>query len=318
MSLSDEQALRNLWDTGAFWNPAYEESKNVASVDEALKLDLQHPIALEAVKSFQESDETLTSLVIEHHGRNPVIDGKAGPATKELVRARLERDFRPEIRGCPLPDNKPPEGVKFFYEDPALQKAVESMAGFEDGPFPKGCLAGHEGVHAFRVDVDESNMPSHWRSIWDWYKTESSKNWADIGVRQIFVGHGEISEVDLSWRNGRGWIGLASALGQSCSGHGFQYLDPGYRQDKWYLLTLGEHETGHNLNSGHTRGGIMNPTILRTDGNWRTDVNFPKFKRWYGGEPIPVDPTTPDPPDDEEYNGVFTLDGEVYKIKVFQ
>ena len=323
--ISDVNALEDFWRTGHFWNPRYPETHNVKTLREARAIGrLQHPIARWATMSFQQADSSLDMLAIDHHQRTAVADGDAGPATKELLRARLDRAFLPHLRGCPVPDHKPPDGVLFGEDDADLAAVAESMAGFEDGPYPRGCLEGHEDAHAIRVDVIDSNMPRHWRDNWGWLVQKSRELWADIGVRMIYLPRGSRSEIDMSWRNGRGWIGLAQALGQSCGGRGFLYLDPGYNpRDRWRLLTLLQHEEGHSCNKGHTRGGIMNPTILRTDGNWRTDPSWPTFQLWYGGERVPIDPAggpdpepTPPPggtPSGWTHAGVFVIEEQIYE-----
>jgi hypothetical protein len=66
-------------------------------------------------------------------------------------------------------------------------------------------------------------------------------------------------------------------------------------------VTLIKHELGHNSGLGHSRGGVMNPSIINgLPVSWKNDPSESQLRKWYGGEPVPggnpLPPDTPQPP----------------------
>ena len=272
--------LRFLYDYGHFRNPLFPDTWEITehSLDD---LELDHPLVIQAIASFQSFDANMDMLTFKHHNRLSVADGLIGPATRELM--GLER--------CGFPDY------------------VENEAS-GSGSWPVGCLT--DGIHHIRIDVDESNKPTHYTNgVWDSIKSDNAKMYGEIGLLIEYVEHGELSEVDMKWKIlAGGTIGLAQFNDRTCGDNVFQYIDPGYRGSYARLVALHAHETGHNCNLRHTRGGVMNPSIMTVPLSWKNDVSYSVLKRFFGGEPI-------DKPDDDksEVNGVLTVDGKLYKIK---
>jgi hypothetical protein len=51
------------------------------------------------------------------------------------------------------------------------------------------------------------------------------------------------------------------------------------------------HELGHNAGLDHSRGGVMNPSIVSgLAPSWAGDPSEPILNRYYGGEPIEQPP----------------------------
>jgi hypothetical protein len=65
-------------------------------------------------------------------------------------------------------------------------------------------------------------------------------------------------------------------------------LDTGYvPTDPLMWANLEVHETGHGVGAQHTRGGIMNPSIIRIDPlSWIGTPSESNMKRWFGGERV--------------------------------
>jgi hypothetical protein len=74
-------------------------------------------------------------------------------------------------------------------------------------------------------------------------------------------------------------------------------MDSSYNPSDWKLhANLGCHESeGHGFGFNHTRGGVMNPSIVLVwPLTWKGDPSWSVAQRYYGGVPIPGGPT-PDP-----------------------
>ena len=108
-------------------------------------------------------------------------------------------------------------------------------------------------------------------------------------------------QIDFSFRNrSDGWIGLAIVgRGDTCSGRIWcRYLST-YRPSnvvrEWTTLVL--HELGHNCGRGHTRGGVMNPSIVQGLGAWNeNDPSYQWLKGQFGGVPFDLGGDSPPPP----------------------
>jgi hypothetical protein len=193
------------------------------------------------------------------------VTGDLGPATLELLGA--ER--------CAVPD----------YPDPT--------AAVGTGSWPQPCQKG--GVK-FNVDLSRCPQPDQVEEL----LAGCMKAYADVGVRLVRVEPSAGANINVLWQVLAGsTIGLAEYNGESCGDNVFCKLDPGYWPNLRQVQCLLLHEWGHNMNLQHTRGGIMNPSIISVDefNGWQTfrdDPSVPVLRRYFGGEPL--DPVTPPPP----------------------
>jgi hypothetical protein len=268
------------------------------------------------VRSLQLSDANYDPLVLAFHKRLPQYDGELGPATEKLV----------EIPRCPLPDFAPPPNASFHYDDPGLQRAVETMQANAtgSGSWP-ACDPYAAGLpHSFRVRIDPARIPSNWkahqadifRAVVDCY--------AEIGaaLRYLFD---STSDCEIAKR----FEGLAgSVIGwnefptpNTCNQTINGRLDTGYDPSDWrYQANLEAHETGHGVGLQHTRGHIMNPSILLIwPLSWKGGPSHSTIARYFGGEPIGMPeppappPPSPVPPGTPPY-AEFTLPAGTYQI----
>lgn len=295
--MTDQEYIRFLWDTGHFWNRQYPELLDIKEEDLS-KLTVQDRIVQLATLSYQQSDANLIPLVAMFHNRLPIIDGLAGPATKSM--SRLIR--------CPMPDFAPPAGVKVTYADPGLQKAVESMqlvGGAGSGSWPAtGCDPEKKNIHSIRVRIDTSRCPAKILGYIDKALEAVVAAYAEIGlsVRYIKGTSGEaeiIKQFQSLLGSVIGWneFPQPGTCNQDVEGR----LDTGYAPDDYRLFANLEcHETGHGVRLEHTRGGIMNPSILLIwPLTWRGSPSESTLKKYFGGEPItplPIPPPPPPPP----------------------
>jgi len=282
--MDKEQILKFLWDTGHFSNPRYGITNGLKE-DELKLLNLTDTSVVCAIESLQSFDANMELLALKHHKRSAMFDGDIGPATLELM--RLPR--------CGAPDY-----------------ALKDLA-TGSGSWPSGC-GGKEG-HSIKIDVNISTMPAHYgNGVWERIKAKNKEAYGAIGLDIEYVTHGEISQVDLRWKVLVGsTIGLAEFNSRSCGDNVFQYIDPGYKAAFDYLVALHMHETGHNCNLQHTRGGIMNPSILRVPLDWTNDVSYSTLKRFFGGEPINP-PDDPEEPESSVVMGLLTMYGKLIKV----
>lgn len=293
--MTDTELIAFLWRTGHFWNPVYPDTLNVKESD-LLNLTLNDSVVQQAVQSFQESDATLPVLVRVIHKRALVADGLVGPATRALA----------DSPRCPLPDRAPPPNATFWYADPAVQRAVESMQerATGSGSFPAGCY-GTQGVHEVKISYDLRSANSKQEEWWDAIKQRSHAAVAAVGVRlvEVPVGQGNIA---VSFRSlGGSTIGLAEFNSGQCGSRVFCYLNPNYSPNIDQVLVLLLHENGHNWNLDHRSGAIMNPSILSVKPAWierdasgrvtYQDNSYPTLKKFFGGEPLDP-PEPPGPP----------------------
>lgn len=299
---------------GAAWNPAYPELQNLDE-DRISKMTGYEPDAQLLIKSLQESDANIDILGEAFHGRPVNPDGVVGPATQALV----------GMRRCPMPDFIPPAGARFRYADPGLQRAVETMqenALAGSGSWPS-CDPEQEGVHSLRVRIDTTRIPSVVRSYFIKSLEAVVAAYREIGcgLRYIDAGSGDceilkrfesLSGSVIGWNE----FPTPNTCNQTINGR----LDTGYTPGNWlYWANLECHETGHGVGLQHTRGSIMNPSILLVDPlTWIGSPSYPTLKRYFGGEPIqPPAPPTPNPqPAELELTG--TIEARVNGVSVGQ
>lgn len=252
---------------------------------ETSTLAIRHPAVERAIASYQEfMIETLDPLSLTAHSRPARCDGGIGPATRELM-------AQPRC-GCP-----------------DYGKDVQPAVG--TGSW-KSCH-GIGDFHAATVYIDESGMPSFLKPYFDEVWNRIVATYEAIGLRFIRVYDKDEANIVWSWvRRLNGAIGLAIVgRGQSCGSQIWcKFLATWQPTDIVAgCAELGNHELGHNAGLQHTRGGIMNPSIIRgLPATWKGDPSEPILKRYYGGEPI--DPTPPLPPDVDEIGlGEWYRDG---------
>jgi hypothetical protein len=292
--LSDEQLLLRVWETGHFWDPS---KPNVGNVDRSnlLKLELDHPIAQEAIQSFQNADANFVAIALEAIKRLPEADGLVGVATRKL--ATLPR--------CPVPDFTPPPGIELGIDDPDIAAVAESMrlraeriaeaGGTGSWPF-EGCDPDRKGVHSIRVRIDPANMPATIRGYHVQALEAVVKCYAEIGLAVRYIldatSDCEIAKRFQGLAGGViGWNEFPSpnTCDQTINGR----LDTGYAPSNWQLWAgLEQHETGHGVGEEHTRGGPMNPSILLLPITWIGTPSFASLARSFGGKPI----IAPEPP----------------------
>lgn len=201
---------------------------------------------------------------------------------------------------CRVPD---------FFDDPELfdDSEVQSLYNVSagSGSWPTEC---HET--GIKVYIDTSNAPSFIDV--DKIFANSQRAYSQVGVKLVRHATSAGSHIRQSWRVLAGsTIGLAQFNSRSCSGSVYNYRDPGYRGSERTQFNLDMHELGHNHNLQHSRGGIMNPSILDVQSDWVVfdssgkityqDVSYPPLVRFFGGKPIPGPTPTPTPtptPDD--------------------
>jgi hypothetical protein len=280
--MHDTDIIQLLWDTGHFRNP---DRMTDVQEDDLKDLTLDDPVVKEAVASYQEffkdEYEGFGKLTMQ---RSVQVDGVIGPATMEL--------FSMERCGCP------------DFETTA--QATGS------GSWPSGCHSEFPSNHAVTVSVDKRRMPrflnDSFESIWD----RVVECYADIGMALIRKDGATRPNIEFYWTNLPGsTIGLAIVPnGPGCRSAIWCRYDVGYNPrdtfNQWARLIA--HEIGHNMSLRHTRGGVMNPSILRgefTSTAWRGDPSERILSRYFGGEPIggpappPPPPVPPPPPTDK-------------------
>lgn len=287
--------IEKLWRTGHFWNSAKPNVLNV-KYEGLDKLLLTDPVVLEAISSFQEMDANVASLVHSFHGRSLEPDGDIGPATDAVL----------GFKRCPVPDYLPPPGAHFYFDDPWLQRIVESQQAFAmgSGSWPS-CDPQRPGVNSFRVNLDTMRIPEIVKGYLDKSLEAVSAAYAEIGCAVRYILDGDPKDCEISKRfeslSGSviGWNEFPSpnSCGQVIQGRlATRYTPADYR----YWANLECHETGHGVGLNHGNGSIMNPSILLVwPLTWRGSYSFANLKRWFGGEPL--SPVTPPPPGGETF-----------------
>ena len=325
IELNTPAYLDFLFKSGHFWNPAYPNTHNVKQEDLPI-LTLADLAVREATASWQAFDGNFDVLSFLTHLRGIIADGSIGPVTSMMA----------TIPRCPLPDFIPPPGAAMpkYSDDPTMQRTyeeiVESMMEFATGsgswPVP-GCdvtRPNRASEHSVRVGLNTSACPARIKSYLDESILLTRKCAAEMGLAARFVMDGGYAEFSVHWENIPGSvIGYCYfPQGETCGQVVKARLDTGYDAGAHMLATLMTHEfLGHGVGLQHARGGIMNPSILRINPlTWKGDPHESTYRRYFGGEPVPLgDEPVPDPPPvpPGDYNGVFTLEGRLLKIKVF-
>jgi hypothetical protein len=131
------------------------------------------------------------------------------------------------------------------------------------------------------------------------------------------TGHAQLTAEFV--QSSAGWLGLAQVVtNRPCnSTHWARFLATYLRNGTdeqirrmWPILFL--HEWMHNKGSGHTRGGIGNPSLLAVAPTWAGDPLAGWLRTHYGGQPIPSLPNPPPGPGPEPDPKPDPTPGRVY------
>lgn len=220
-----------------------------------------------AIASYQEfHSQCLDPLCLKHHGRVLRCDGKPGDATHELW-------AQPR---CECPDY-----------GPDVQAAQEAQG---SGNW-KGCHNIGE-FHAAKVYFDNRNMSPAVERVFDKIWSNVVAAYDAIGLRLILTDKKSDANITVSWQTGRtGWIGLA-IVGhrQTCGGQIWVKISAAYTPTELVAMLSGLliHEFGHSCGLQHTRGGLMNPYLLRPKlpVSWTGDPSHSIVVRKFGGKPV--------------------------------
>lgn len=271
--MQPQTVIQKLWDYGHFRNPDF---RNNVKAEDLGKLKLSDEVVQNAIKSYQDFFAMqFNALAVVEHNRPGVVDGVIGPATIKLL----------EMPRCGHPD----------FEEFSLLETGR-------GSWPAGCHPDWPNNHTFTVQMNKSRMPSFLNDVIEpaWELCRAA--YADMGIVFIREDDNNRANTYVTWERGNGWIGLAIVPRSFRCGmriwakYSWRY-QPRDLVNQWARLLA--HEFGHNMGMGHTRGGIMNPSIIggKFDKNeWRGDPKERELTRYFGGVPVPLDPVEPEPP----------------------
>lgn len=267
-----------------------------------------HPLVRSALASIQGLDANMDVLALKCHGRECEPDGILGPATRELL--TLPRCGYPDIPVDPLGQQRGGMG-------PAFPREITAVRGFSTGsgswPAP-GCdpEAKFPELHSTVLWLNPSGSP---------YSREDLQAAVDIAIACMFDAGMQL-RVDITTSAPAAWthkLVFARTTGSTIgwfyiyqSGSGCTQLN-GVLSNRYapsnltlYASLIVHESHGHGIGLGHSRGGIMNPSILLVDPlTYRSGPSWPTVRRYFGGEAIPLEPGPgpgpgPDPPPDPD------------------
>lgn len=260
---------------------------------EFLNLDPKHPARERMLQLAQEMMWDNFSVIGKHlHAREAVADGEAGPATYEAL----------SIPRCGAPDFAPARVMGW--------DGAEAVA---SGPWKRCHNVGD--FHAVSVEWQNAAPASlkekfnSERTVFQEAMRRCVIGYAEIGLLVHFSGPGTEAKTPKSpvqikasfVGSSAGWIGLAvignNGLGCSANQLWCRYLSSygrnfGLEERSHFWAILLMHELGHNCGLGHTRGGIMNPSINRTAARWVGDTAQSWMAGRFGGVKVPDVPNT--------------------------
>lgn len=293
--MGTDEIIQLLWKTGHFNNPSFPTGVKEADLPTLRLTDKSVKTAINSYQEFFAAE--LDKFSLEEHGRIAIPDGDVGPATAKLF----------DMERCEYPDFTTAEATG-------------------SGSWPANCHSEYPGQHAFAVYFTQSSLPSHWKAIFNETWTLVKQAYADVGIAFFEVDSASKANTVVTWQRSGTWIGLAIVPNRpSCGERIWAKFDNRYassysrQQMIDQIARLKAHEFGHNMGMGHSRGGIMNPSIVGgtfSPTAWRGDPSFPTLKKYFGGEPIntPLPPEEPNPPNTSSlyFRGEFEamLDGK--------
>lgn len=261
--------------------------------EDFLQLDSKNPARERMVQLAQEMLwDDFTELGKQYHARAAIADGEPGPATFAAL----------SLPRCGAPD--------FAAARVMGWDGAEAVA---SGPW-KRC---HNVGDFHAVSVQWQNAPpaslaakfNAQRTVFQEAMRRCVIGYAEIGLLIHFSGPGAETatprnpvQIKANFvSSSAGWIGLAvignNGLGCSANQLWCRYLNSYGRnfslEDRaffWAILLM--HELGHNCGLGHTRGGIMNPSINRTAARWIGDTAQSWMTGRFGGVKVPDVPDT--------------------------
>jgi hypothetical protein len=284
---------------GHAWNPD-PRFANLRNLDEGRvrKMDGSERDAKALIASWQQLDINVSRLVAAFHGRELEADGDVGPASEAVMR----------MARCAMPDYAPPPEASFHYDDPELQKAVESYQQFAEeykggnGSWPKGCDPNVANYHSVVVRLDSSSASTHQKGILKDVLKMVEDTEAEIGqsVRHVVDGSYTNPQHDVKFQYiAGGVIGFAYfPTPNTCQQTVTARIDNSFNASTPVLAELLTHEyKGHSDGLEHSRGGIMNPSIGNPSvrASWKGDPHQQTKFRYFGGVAIPSGPS-PNPP----------------------
>ena len=306
-TMPDSEFIQKLWDYGHFWNPLYPETHFVLKAD-LPKLTLNDRLVQLAVKSYQEADANLVPLSLAAHNRTPVADGEAGPATVALI----------GLKRCPVPDFTPPDNVAApagLESVWATMRARRRNRALGTGSWPaQGCDPTRKVVHSIRDGNDTSRASSIVKNYLIQALDTVKACYAEIGLAVRYIlDSNERVEITKKFESllgsTIGWneLPVTATCNQTLQGR----LDSGYSPEWRLWANLEAHETGHGVGLEHTRGHIMNPSILLIwPLSWIGSPSYATLKHYFGGSPIDAPPSPPPPPTPNKRLKI-TLNGSV-------
>ena len=283
--MNEKQIIKWLWRYGHFRNPRMQNSWNVDK-SALLKLTLTDSVVVDAVASIQALDLNAEIGCQKYHGRAVQFDGIIGPATEELL----------SIPRCNIPDYQ-----------------IENATGSGSWPVP-GCdpnRKNRQSEHSIRINVNTRGMP-YSLAYFQKFIARARACAAEFGLAARYIIDGDPVESEIAVE----FASLAEDVSKDDPAPaviGWNYFPKpgtcnqtiaGRISRSWVPSSVVMHsalwvheQLGHGIGLQHTRGGIMNPSILAIDPlTWRGDPHESTVRRMFGGESIPIDDeTTPDP-----------------------
>ncbi len=248
-----------------------QEPETVAAAVHASGLTLRDDCVVQAMRSFQSLDNQFDLVAPAVHGGRPMdVNGEMGPATSLVM----------GLQRCGHPDYERPDDV------------AEAVG---RGNWPRCHDVGD--FHAVSIKIANS-PPSFLAPLFDRVKERVKQAYAELGLLIHWDGRSPVN-IDFSFvSRSSGWIGLAIVgNGQSCNSRIWcRYLSSyrGGSSDEQIVTqwtTLVKHELGHNCGLSHSRGGVMNPSIVNgLPISWKNDPSEGLLKTRFGGVPVPMGP----------------------------
>jgi hypothetical protein len=277
---------------GHSFNPKYPNLRNL-DLGRVRKMNGAEKDAHDLMASWQEIDYNVELLVAAIHTRRLEADGFIGKASETVL----------NFNRCPLPDYMPGPGDAFDFGDPEVNDIVanairskEAAVGLK-GPYWRGCDPQHPDIHSVVIGIDAKNAPSVFMENMDKILEARVACAAEIGVHVRFV----INPTSMEglqqyqvYRNipggviGMNYFPSSNSCGKIPNGS----MDSSYNPSDWRLhANLGTHESeGHGFGFEHTRGGIMNPSIVLVwPLSWKGDTGWTQASRYYPA--VPLEPT---------------------------